>query len=226
MTLSVSAIGENPQVPGITAETFIPDQLIAGNLKLVSEQIQLMSGTLTRGAVLGQQTDDSINVSAGAANVGNGSVGSLVIGAPPIYGAFVLTAKSATDFGVVDPEGNVLPDATVGTTYTEAEIGFKITAGGTVFAAGDTFTLNVIEASGNYILSVKTASDGSQTPKAILATSTDASGTPQTAGAYVLGEFNGNAISFDTSWTLPALRTALRAFGIFIKSSVSAADPS
>ncbi|MEX3691878.1 head decoration protein [Paraburkholderia sp. BR14263] len=226
MSLIVNAIGENPQQPGVIAETFIPDQLIAGNLQLVTEQIQLMSGSLARGAVLGQQTDDSIDVTAGSANVGNGAVGSVVVGVPAVYGAFLLTAKTAADFSVVDPEGNALPDATVGTAYAQAEIGFEINAGATPFQAGDTFTLNVIEATGNYVLSVKTATDGSQTPKAILVTGTDATSGPKTAGAYVLGEFNENAITFDPSWKVSALRSALRQFGIFLKSSVSAADPS
>lgn len=225
MALNISSIGENPQQPGLTAETFIPDQLIAGNLKLVTQQIRLASGTLVRGAILGQKTDDSTTVTAGATNTGNGTVGSLTLGDTPVYGVFTLTATSATNFSVVDPEGNALANLTVGTAYTSASINLKITAGGTAFVAGDTFAIEAVEATGDYILSVKTASDGSQTPTAVLVSSTDASVSPQDAGAYVLGEFNENAITFDPSWTLGALRTALRAYGIFLKSSVSAADP-
>jgi hypothetical protein len=225
MTLNISTIGENPQQPGITAETFVPDQLIAGNLKLVTQQIQT-SQLLPRGSVLGQQTTSSINVTAGASNHGNGTVGSLSLGTTETFGNFVLTATSATNFTVTDPEGNALPAATVGTPYANAEINFEINAGGTAFAAGDTFTLNAIEATGNYILSVKTASDGSQVPSAILATSTNnLTAGPATAGAYVMGEFNQNAINFDPSWTIPALQAALRPYSIFLKSSVSAADP-
>jgi Bacteriophage lambda head decoration protein D len=224
MPLSVSTIGENSQQPGIYAETFVPDQLIAGNLKLVSQQVQVMGGNLRRGAVLGQQTNNSVDITPGA-NTGNGTVTNASIGATQTFGAFVLTAKAATDFGVVDPEGNVLPDATVGTPYANAEINFTINAGGTAFVAGDKFTLNVIEATGNYVLSVKTASDGSQNPSAILVQDTNATTGPQTAGAYLLGEFNQNAVSFDPSWTLTQLQAALRPFGIFLKSSVSATDP-
>jgi hypothetical protein len=224
MSLSVIGIGENNQNPSIYAETFIPDQLIAGNLKLVSQPIQLMSGNLARGAVLGQQTNNSIDITPGA-NTGNGTVTNASLGSTETFGAFVLTAKSATDFGVVDPEGNALPDATVGTPYVNAEINFTLNAGGTVFVAGDKFTLNALEATGNYVLSVKTASDGSQTPVGILAMSTNASAGPQMAAAYVMGEFNQNAISFDPSWTLPQLQQAMRQYGIFLKSTVSATDP-
>jgi hypothetical protein len=127
---------------------------------------------------------------------------------------------------VTDPEGNALPNATVGTPYVNAEINFTISAGGTPFVANDSFTLNALEATGNFILSVKTASDGSQVPSAVLATTTNATSGPQLAGAYVMGEFNQNAITFDPSWTLPALQLALRLYGIFLKSSVPAADPS
>lgn len=225
MSLSVTSYGENPQVPSIFAETFIPDQLIAGNLKLVSQPVQLMAGNLARGAVLGQQTTSSIDVTP-STNTGNGTVGSLSLGTTQTFGVFTLKATSATVFSVTDPEGNALPNATVGTPYANAEINFTITAGGTAFVANDSFTLNALKATGNFILSVKTASDGSQVPLAILATATNASVTPQMAGAYVMGEFNQNAISFDPSWTLPALQAALRPVGIFLKSSVSAADPS
>lgn len=136
MTLTVNSIGDNPQQPGIAAETFIPDQLIAGNLQLVTDTVTLGAGTLARGAVLGQ-----------------------------------------------------------------------------------------ITTSGNYILSVKTASDGSQVPAAILADTADASGGAVFAPVYLMGEFNSNAISFDASWTVAALKAAMRSFSIFLKTCVSAADP-
>ena len=225
MTLNVTSYGENSQQPSVFAEMFIPDQLIAGNLKIVSQQVQIMAGTLKRGTVIGQQTNNSVNVAAGT-NTGNGTVGAVSIGATQTFGAFVLTATSATNFTVVDPEGAALPNATVGTPYANAEINFTITAGGTAFVAGDKFTLTAIQATGNYIQSVKTAVDGSQNPVAILSQDTDASAGPKTSGAYLLGEFNQNAVIFDASWTLPQLQAAMRPYGLFLKSSVSATDPS
>jgi hypothetical protein len=225
MSLTINSAGENSQQPSIYAETFIPDQLIAGNLKLVSQPVLIPSGNLVRGAVLGQQTTSTIVVTPGT-NTGTGTVGTTSLGATQTFGAFLLKATSATVFSVTDPEGNALPNATVGTPYVNAEINFTITAGGTAFVANDSFSLNALEASGNFILSVKTASDGSQVPLAILATTTNATVSPQMAGAYVMGEFNQNALTFDPSWTLPGLQAALRQYGIFVKSSVSAADPS
>jgi hypothetical protein len=86
--------------------------------------------------------------------------------------------------------------------------------------------LGRITSSGLYILSVATATDGSQVPAAILADYSDASAGAVTAGAYLMGEFNANAVIYDPSWTLTPLTVALRNFDIFLKSSVSAADPS
>lgn len=136
MPLSTTNIGSNNQVPGVVAEVFIPDQLIAGNAKLVTDNITLAAGNLRRGAVLG-----------------------------------------------------------------------------------------IVTASGNCVLSVKNAADGSQNPVAILADDADASGGPVQAGAYIAGEFNAGALIFDASWQVAALKTALRPQGIYVKNAVSAADP-
>jgi len=227
MTLTVTPIGDNPQVPSITSFTYIPDQLIAGNLKLVTSPVVVSgAGILPRGTVLGQKTTQSVEVTAGP-NTGNGTVGSTGVGASVKYGTYTLTATSATVFSVTDPEGTVLGNATAGTAFsTGNEVLFTITAGATAFVAGDSFSLYVPQSTGDYVVSVKTASDGSQTPSAILATTVDTTNGPVTADAYVMGEFNGRALSYDISWTLPALKAALRPFGIFVKFTVSAADPS
>lgn len=136
MTLTVNTVGDNPQQPGIWAEAYVPDQLIAGNLKLVSQPITLAAGTLPRGSVLGRVT-----------------------------------------------------------------------------------------ATGQYKLSVAGASDGSQNPSVILADAADASSGAVATGAYVLGEFNANALNFDASWTVATLTPILQPLGLFIKSAVTAADP-
>jgi len=226
MTLIVSNVGDNVQAPSATALSYIPDQLIAGNLKVVTQPIVLAAGTLPRSTVLGQQTSYSVEPTVGA-NTGNGTIGSLSAGVGTLVGTYVLTAKTVTDFGVVDPEGNALADATAGVAYAGGGegLGFTLTAGATAFVAGDSFKLNVVNSIGNFITSVKTATDGSQVPCAILVDNTDASGGPVSADAYVMGEFNVNAISYDNSWTPELLATALRQYSIFLKGSVTAADP-
>ncbi|TMV66918.1 head decoration protein, partial [Thioclava sp. BHET1] len=89
---------------------------------------------------------------------------------------------------------------------------------------GDTFTVSVADAVGKFIPCVKTASDGSQVPVAVLVDYTDASAADARAGGYFMGEFNANAIICDDSWT-PAQLAAAMPNGLFLKGAVIAADP-
>ena len=225
MSLTPSFIGDNPQQPSIAAQVFTPDQLIVDAKNLVSQPIVLGAGTLQRGTVLGQQNTNPISATATAGNTGNGTIGTLSVGATPDVGTYTATATSATVFAVADPEGNALGNATAGTPFTSAEINFTITAGGTAFVAGDSFAITVSDAVGTYIECVRTASDGSQTPVAILADYADASGGPVTTGGYVAGEFNERALTFDASWTLAQLVSALRTNNIYVKNTVSGLSP-
>jgi hypothetical protein len=225
MSLTPSVIRDNPQQPGIQAQVFIPDQLIADARNLVSQPIVLGAGTLKRGTVLGQQNSNPVVVIAAVGNTGNGAVGNISTGAARV-GNYALTATSATVFAVVDPEGVALGNATVGTAFANAQINFTVAAGGTAFVAGDSFVLDVADAVGTYIQSVKTASDGSQVPVAVLADDADASAGPVTTGAYLFGEFNLAALIYSATWTPATLTAALRPSGLFAKSSISAAPPS
>ncbi|WP_233872487.1 head decoration protein [Paraburkholderia adhaesiva] len=133
MSTPVTPISDNPFQPGMVSETYIPDQLIAGDFKLVTEgQAQFPAGLqLKRGTVLAQQTDGTYAV----ATSGNGS------------------------------------------------------------------------------------------PNAILADNVDSTAGPVTGGVYLTGEFNARALILDPSLTLAAATLALRSWSIFVKPSVSAADP-
>ncbi|HZR87887.1 MAG TPA: head decoration protein [Bradyrhizobium sp.] len=226
MTLSTNNYGDNPFQPGVVQDSYQPDQLIAGNQPIETQPIILAAGALKRGTVLGAKSPQGIVAVAGASNTGNGTVGSLTRGAGSLQGNYLLTAVDATHFSVTDPEGNALPNLTVGSAYSQSGLGLTITAGGTAFVAGDTFTLESFDATGQYIESVAGASDGSQTPVAILADDADASAGPVTAGAYLTGDFNARKLIYDASWTVATLRAALRPYGIFVKDTVSASDPS
>lgn len=125
--------GQNQFAPGMKSSLFLPDQLIAGTLQLVTDSGTITGGSYKRGTVLG-----------------------------------------------------------------------------------------MITASGKYTRSVKTATDGSETPVAILVDNVNASTADQNGGLYLMGEFNQNYIIFDESWTIPALKTALRPLAIFLKDSTQA----
>lgn len=233
MTLSVTANGDNPFVPGISAQSYIPDQLIAGDLKLVTQNIVLGGGVaLPRGSVIGQQTlgAAAAAVAAGAggggSNTGTGTCTAQAAGVKAKLGTYTIKFTGATAFTVVNPNGAELQPGTALGAYNDPEIAFTLTAGGTAFVAGDGFSINVPAGSGNYILSATAAIDGSQNPSAILVDYTDASQGNVAAGAYVMGEFNSNSLNLGTGWTVAALTPLLQPFSIFIKSAVSAADPS
>jgi hypothetical protein len=209
----------------VVHDSFVSDQLIAGDFQLETQPIIIAAGALKRGTVLGLVSAQAITGAPGSTNTGNGTIGTISRSAGSKEGAYALVATDATHFSVTDPEGGVLPAAVAGTAYNQQGVQFTITAGGTAFVAGDKFTLTSADATGQYIACVKTASDGSQVPTAILVDDADATAGPVTAGAYLTGEFNARSIIYDASWTLALLRDALRARSIFVKASVSAAQP-
>jgi hypothetical protein len=222
----MSIFSFNPFLPSAVQDAYIPDRLIAGPLQLVTQGAAIAAGqVLSRGSVMGRTTGTIASVT-GSTNVGNGTVTGLAIGAASLPGAWVITATSATSFNVVDPSGVELPVATVGQAYESPNLGFVINAGATAFAVGDVFTVTVSATGGTYLLSVATATDGSQTPVGILIDNVDTSSTGSdsvTQGAiYVHGEFNANSLTFGAGFDAAAVQQALSARGIYIKFAQSA----
>lgn len=137
----------------------------------------LASGiSLAACTVLGQVTSASA-ATAGGTNTGNGTASAPTIGTEAINGTYVLTCTDATTggseiFSVVTPLGTALADLTVGVAYVSAHINLTLTAGGTPFIVGDTWTIDVIFA--EYSEFNAGASDGTQTAAAILFDAVDA----------------------------------------------------
>lgn len=75
--------------------------------------------------------------------------------------------------------------------------------------------LGKVTSSGAYVLSLSAAVDGSQTPVAVLAHDTDATGAAAETLIYERGDFNQAAITFGTGHTAESVRAGLRALGIF-----------
>jgi hypothetical protein len=80
--------------------------------------------------------------------------------------------------------------------------------------------LGQITTGGKYALSLSTASDGSQTPCAILADTTDASLGDIVCVAYRKGEFNKNAMTFGAAHTFATVKDALFKIGIILRDSI------
>jgi hypothetical protein len=227
MALTVTSIGDNQQAPGVTAETYIPDQLIAGDLKIVSASVTITGGAdLVRGTLLGQVTEASPGaaVAAGAggggANTGTGAITLIAAGVEAKLGTYTIRFTGATAYNVIDPDGIELEPAVAAGAYAVPQIGFTFTAGGTAMVAGDGFTIAIAAGSGKYKTSVKTAVDGSQNPVAVLADAAlcATNAADQVSGIYLTGEFNANAMTFDASWTAAAAAAALRPLAIFLKN--------
>lgn len=82
--------------------------------------------------------------------------------------------------------------------------------------------LGKVTYSGECKLSLSAASDGSQTPFAILAVDVDATAAAVVAPAHLSGIFNERALTIGTGHTAASIRDGLRALSIFLKSTVAA----
>jgi hypothetical protein len=227
MTLSVTNYGDNPFIPGESAQSYTPDQLIAGDLKLVTASATITgAAAYQRGTVMGQITVGAAGAAVAGANTGNGAISAISRGGKTKVGTYTIHFTGATTYDVLNPAGVLIGKGYAAGAYTDAELNFTFTAGGTPMVAGDTFTIPIAAGSGSYTESVATAVDGSQNPAAILVDNIDVTAGDLNGGLYLMGEFNGNALTFDGSWTLATLTPPLRALSLFIKTAVSAADPS
>lgn len=233
MTVTVTPNSDVPQQPAEFVNSYLPDQLIAGPFQRVTQNGTVSSGAtvnsatvLPRGTVMGQQTLGSATAVAKAGgNTGNGTVSAVTdVGGFTNVGIYQVIFTAATTFNVFDPKGRELKPGTTGVAYSD-DLAFTITAGGTAFVAGDGFNITVAAGTGNFVPAVATATDGSAVPSAILVDDCNPAAAAVNAGLYLTGEFNGNALTFDTSFTVATLKTLLASRSIFIKSAVSAADP-
>jgi hypothetical protein len=73
---------------------------------------------------------------------GDGELTDYSGGASSVAETFTITATSPTVFDVVGSVSGDIGDATVGTPFVHGKLEFTITAGGTAFVAGDTFTIS------------------------------------------------------------------------------------
>ena len=141
--------------------------------------------TLPAGQVLGAKALTTlVPASTAGANTGNGALtlANPGVTAQVLPGNYRIVFTDATHFLVEDPAHNVLGEGVAGTAWTKHVL-FTIAAGGTAFAAGDTFLVNVDEtlATEVYVAWNPAATDGSERATAILGygVTTGASATAQ-----------------------------------------------
>ena len=79
-----------------------------------------------------------------AGNTGNGTMGAVTVTSAAV-GAYTVSFTSSTAFSVTGP-GGAVGTGTVGTPFSTGGLSFTITAGATPFAAGDGFSITVVQA--------------------------------------------------------------------------------
>jgi hypothetical protein len=210
--------------------TLTPDNLIAGDAKLVTDEVTIVSSaSLARGAVLGKIT---VGAATSAAKTGgNTGGGTLTLDSttPILAGAVagvykvrcILIGTNAGKFEVVNPNGVALGLVDVGGTFAN-QIKFVLADSGTDFAVGDGFDVTLAAGSGKCKLIDKAAVDGSAEPYAVLAQASDASGGDVThAPVYLSGEFSSAALSFAPGTVVADVLAKMRALSMYVKTIVT-----
>ena len=76
-------------------------------------------------------------------NTGNGTFGTITVSAGAMAGAYAVEFDDATHYVVNSPDGALVGHGTTGVAFSAGGLAFTITAGGTPFVAGDSFTVTV-----------------------------------------------------------------------------------
>ena len=175
------------------------------------DSVILASGqNLLDGAVLGRITTGTTAVAAAlGTNTGNGTFGAVTVAATALPGAYTVEFDDATHFVFADPNGREIGHGTTGVAFSAGGIGFTITAGGTAFVPGDSFTVTVAAGSLKYTAFDPTAANGAQNAVAILWGDFDASGgdTPAVVVSR-LAEVNSSELVWGANVTTTPQKTA------------------
>src|ERR1700676_1349149 len=171
MVLQVQHYGDNPSVPFSGAETYIPDRLIAGDMKLVTQSVLITGGVnLTRGTVLALVTGGTAGLVgspvAASGNSGNGVISAIAFYQQAKAGLYLIRFSAASTYTVYDTAGYPLISSggsSWGPSATVAELGFTFTAGSAAMIAGDEIQIiSAPSAAGAYKMARAEAVDGSQ----------------------------------------------------------------
>jgi hypothetical protein len=153
--------------------------------RLSREVVTVASGqNLVMGSVIGKITKSTpATGTAAAGNAGAGTVASVTAGAKMKIGEYQIKCLTyvasplAATFEVTDPDGNLLPEATLA-AYVSDQINFDIADSSPAITVGDIWTITVADGSG-YVKEIQigasTAIDGSQNAYGILTADCDAS---------------------------------------------------
>lgn len=148
---------------------------------------------------------------AGAANTGNGTSSAVTTtGYAPTLGVYTVEFDDSTHFVVSAPNGQEIGHGVAGTQFSGGGLNFTITAGGTPFVPGDSFTITVAAGAGKWVPCTAAAVDGSQNAAGICFGLSDAS-LNDVYGAIVTRacEVNASELVWDTSMSAASQAVAL-----------------
>ena len=208
--------------PAFTSTTSpVVDHIRAGEFPALTEDVTIaITQVLVAGAVLGRITVGVATALAAAGNTGNGVISAITTGAGAKVGVYkaiaFAVAANLGRFTIEDPDGITIGTVNVGVAFAGA-IGFTISDGSADFIAGDTFNITVAAGSGQYLLSVAAAIDGSQIATRILAKAINTTAAAAKAPIYATGEFDSARLTFGAGHTAATVRTTLRAENIYLR---------
>lgn len=139
-----------------------------------------------------------------------------------IYTMTCITAVSNGGvFSVVDPDGLILPIATVGIAYDSNQIAFRIVKDTSDFAVGDVITVEVTIHPRQCKLLDKGATDGSSEPYCVLSETINATFVAKYSIGYLQGQFNERALLFASGTDIEDVRDAMRKRNMYSVASVA-----
>ena len=158
-------------------------------------------------------------VSAAGSNTGNGTLGTLTAaGYAARPGVYAIELDSATGYVVSDPTGQEIGHGNTGAVFKAGGLSFTLTAGGTPFAASDSFTITVAPGTGKFKPWDPANVDGSQNVGGILVYTKDVTLADKNATVWVrLGEVNASELLWPAGANAAVIAlglAGLRAIGI------------
>lgn len=168
------------------------------------------------GAVIGKITKSTPTTGTpDDGNTGGGTVGSVTAGLKAKLGEYgikcltYVASPLAATFEVTDPDGNLLPEATL-SAYTSDQINFDIADGSPAITEGDIWTITIADGSGSVKEIDFDAVDGTQDAHGFVIAAYDATAAAVSGVAVVR---DATIVAADLVWptTSPAVSAAQKA---------------
>lgn len=211
--------------------TYTPDKLFDRETLQRKLTLKSGSGVHVRGELLGKITKGAATsaVKASGANTGNGTL-VLDVTTPILakadLGITAVRFTTLTNVQVLSPTGVSYGNYVIGGSATNTitisdHFKFALTQGSTPFAIGDGFDISLAAGSGQYVLAVAAAVDGSDVPDAILLeASVDTTSGAVDAAMAIRGRFAIQGVTFGADVTAANADDVLRSKGIFLQNVI------